>query len=65
MIAGTLLFLSGSVMTQLGKGRSWTSGGISLIGGLMIAVSASLLFKKVTHVGYAKFEQEMEIPTII
>jgi hypothetical protein len=38
---------------------------MSLCAGLLVAASAFFLFKKSKHVGYSKFEQEMEIPTII
>lgn len=65
VIAGTLLFLGGSVTIQLYNEQSWTSGIINLSGGLLVAASAFFLFKKSRHVGYSKFEQEMEIPTIV
>lgn len=65
MITGTLLFLSGSVMNQLGKDRTWKSAGVSFIGGVITAASALMLFKKNKHIGYAKVDLQMEIPTII
>jgi hypothetical protein len=62
LVAGTLLFLTGCVINQLGAGRSWTSGLICLTGGVTSIGSAFLVFKKVPHVGYvgyATIEQEM------
>jgi hypothetical protein len=52
-------------MNQLAKERTWKSAGVSLIGGVIAAVSALMLFKKNKHVGYAKFDHQIEIPTII
>lgn len=65
VITGTLLFLTASVIVQLSNEQSWTTGTISLCGGLLEAASAFFLFKKSKHVGYSKFEQEMEVPSIV
>lgn len=65
VITGTLLFLGASVDVQLYNEQSWTTGMMSVSAGLLVAASAFFLFKKSKHVGYSKFEQEMEIPTIV